>query len=101
MNFDACKSAVGWGKSIGSALNSKLGTKDDAKSGIEDVIKIRQVRSLVMRVIFKLSLTVDHRGNVQTPLRRMLKSWKREVSKAHFYIKFSRQCQFFKFRCPR
>ena len=39
LNFDACKSAVGWGKSIGSALNSKLGTKDDAKSGIEDVIK--------------------------------------------------------------
>lgn len=38
LNFDACKSAVGWGKSIGSALNSKLKTSDDAKSGIEDVI---------------------------------------------------------------
>lgn len=39
LNFDACKSAVGWGKSVGSAINAKLSTKDDAKSGIEDVIK--------------------------------------------------------------
>ena len=39
LNFDACKSAVGWGKSIGSAMNGKLNFQDDAKSGIEDVIK--------------------------------------------------------------
>lgn len=39
LNFDACKSAVGWGKSIGSAMNGKLNSQDDAKSGIEDVIK--------------------------------------------------------------
>ena len=39
LNFDACKSAVGWGKSIGSAMNGRLNSQDDAKSGIEDVIK--------------------------------------------------------------
>lgn len=38
LNFDACKSAVGWGKSIGGALNDKLATKDDAKGGIESVV---------------------------------------------------------------
>lgn len=39
LNFDACKSAIGWGKSLGGAMNNKLNTQDDAKSGIEDVIK--------------------------------------------------------------
>lgn len=38
LNFDACKSAVGWGKSVGGALNNALNTKDDAKSGIEGVL---------------------------------------------------------------
>jgi len=38
LNFDACKSAVGWGKSIGSALANKLDTQDNAKSGIESVL---------------------------------------------------------------
>jgi len=39
LNFDACKSAVGWGKSLGSALNTSLGSTDDAKTGIESVLK--------------------------------------------------------------
>ena len=38
LNFDACKSAVGWCKSLGQALSKKLDTIDDAKSGIERVI---------------------------------------------------------------
>lgn len=38
LNFDACKSAVGWGKSIGNTLNAKLDTKDDAQTGINSVI---------------------------------------------------------------
>jgi len=39
LNFDACKSAVNWGKAIGGTMNNTLTNKDDAIGGIKDTVE--------------------------------------------------------------